>query len=177
MPKVYVASLSPIKVSAVSEVVGELLSGHFEVHGLHTESGIDDQPVGLEETFTGANNRVTHAKTLVTDSYLFIIGIENGIVQVGGKWVDLAVVLVSNAEGDTFLSTSTGVVFDTKYVEMAKEKGFDKHTVGSIMAKAYGKGCSSTDPHEYLTSGAVPRKATLIQAVKVAVSQALRSSK
>jgi len=66
------------------------------------------------------------------------VGIENGIVQVGNKWVDLAIVVVVDSKGESYISTSTGVVFDTKYVEMAREKGFDKVTVGSVMANAFG---------------------------------------
>lgn len=56
----------------------------------------------------------------------------------GGKWVDLAIVVVLDAKGEKYISTSTGVVFDTKYVEMAQKKGFDKFTVGSVMAAHFG---------------------------------------
>ena len=69
---------------------------------------------------------------------MFIIGVENGIVQVGDKWVDLAVVVVLDSKGESHISTSTGVVFDSKYVEAAKQKGFEKVTVGSVMASCIG---------------------------------------
>lgn len=72
------------------------------------------------------------------DRYLFIVGIENGIVQIGDKWVDLAVVVLHDANGDTYTSTSTGIVFDSHFVKAARQKGFDKVTVGSIMTAELG---------------------------------------
>lgn len=68
--------------------------------------------------------------------------------------------------------------------EMGGEEGGEKKSgsclhhllcclINFIFLKFTGKSCSSTDPHSYLTSGAVPRKATLSLAAKVAISQAL----
>lgn len=51
MSKVFVASLSPIKTSAVKETVNELLAknyGAVNVQGVDTKSGINEQPVGLD---------------------------------------------------------------------------------------------------------------------------------
>lgn len=52
MSKVLVASLSLLKISAVTEVVSELLQDNkVKVQGVNTESGINEQPVGLDGVF------------------------------------------------------------------------------------------------------------------------------
>lgn len=50
----------------------------------------------------------------------------------------MAVVVLEDKDGVSYTSTSTGIVFDNKFVNKAKEKGFDKVTVGSIMAAEFG---------------------------------------
>ena len=72
MNKVYVASLSTIKISAVKEVVNELLAGKgVEVQGIHTESSINEQPVGLEGMSTSIFNPSSPA-SLYSPLILFI---------------------------------------------------------------------------------------------------------
>ncbi len=125
--------------------------------------------------------------------YICIIGIENGIVQIGGKWIDLAVIVLEDQHGELFLSTSTGVEFGEKYVNIAKERGFDKVTVGSIIAKELGifeifafsiftvsrsllikhAGCDPLDPHAFLTKEHLPRKDTLTLGVRSVIAQKL----
>jgi len=62
------------------------------------------------------------------------------------------------------------VPFPTEFVDKAKQAGFDKHTVGSYLAKACK--CSGTNPHLFLTNNMVSRVTMLEQALFIAFGQA-----
>ncbi len=79
---VYVASLNPVKISAVREVLREYFnSEEYEVEGITVPSGVREQPLSLDETTQGA---ITRAKGAFREnSYSF--GIESGLMKVPGS--------------------------------------------------------------------------------------------
>jgi non-canonical (house-cleaning) NTP pyrophosphatase len=55
----------------------------------------------------------------------------------------------------------------------AKAKGFDKVTVGDILAEKHGAVCNKNDPHLFLTAGHLSRIPMMEQAVICALGQSL----
>lgn len=101
MIRVLVGSRNPTKTAAVEDVFGRCF-GAVQVIGLETPSGVAAQPVGLEETFAGAENR---ARALVQRNMHeglgahFCVGIEGGVVQLHGRWFAFGVVCIADAGG------------------------------------------------------------------------------
>ena len=76
---IVVGSKNPNKIQAVKEAMQafEPFAG-ADFQGVSADSGVSDQPIGLEETLTGAQNR---AKQAFGDCELSI-GLESGLVPV-----------------------------------------------------------------------------------------------
>ncbi|MEN0049906.1 MAG: DUF84 family protein, partial [Bacteroidota bacterium] len=59
MQKIIVASKNPVKIKAALQGFQEMFpEGFFEAEGIAVPSGVSDQPMGNEETYQGAWNRV-----------------------------------------------------------------------------------------------------------------------
>lgn len=72
--RVNVGSKNPVKIRATENVLGRIL-GSVHVRGVKADSGVPDQPVGMELTIRGAVNR---AKNAFMDCDLSV-GIESGL--------------------------------------------------------------------------------------------------
>lgn len=152
-PTMIIASTSAIKVGAVRDVFGRYQVDLFKVH---TDSGVNAQPVN-GETYTGALNRISDVQKKFRASRMsqdhWVIAIENGIFseRINGQavWVDRAVVIVQSPTGMQYRADSAPVIFPGKFVDTAKARGFDKTTVGQVMAEATAVK-SGNDPHASL---------------------------
>lgn len=102
---VAIGSLNPAKVSAVEEVFKEVFEaeGGVEVFGLLVDSGVSVQPIN-EETFVGARNRAERALDAGAADYG--VGIEGGLVELGGRWYNLGFVVIVNRGGMVGTGTS-----------------------------------------------------------------------
>lgn len=172
--KVLVGSTSGHKLDAVRETFKEVYPGtQITVKGVEAISGVNEQPVGLEEIFQGAQNRLQEAKRLAQEVYDFAVGIENGIlpVEAGAReiWFDVGLVIVENKRGQQSFSLSPGVVFPSWAVEEARKRGFATTTVGTVIFEKIGG--ERTDPQSVLTSRLVSRTEMLKQALKIALGQ------
>ncbi|CAB3287052.1 putative inosine/xanthosine triphosphatase [Methanocaldococcus lauensis] len=95
---VAVGSLNPVKIEAVKEGFEKVL-GTVEVIGVDVESNVSSHPIGLEETYKGALNRAKNAFNKVQCSYG--VGIEAGLINVGGHYVDIHVCVVYDGIKET----------------------------------------------------------------------------
>jgi non-canonical (house-cleaning) NTP pyrophosphatase len=140
--KIGITSENKLKINAVEKAYSDR---SIEIKGYSTDSGVGEQPVN-EQTLKGARNRIADLEKRVHNLGL-IFSIENGIFYENGKWVDRAVVLVKDTRDEKeYVAYSEGVVFPEEFVKRAKEIGFDKITVGKVMADAdYVK--DAKDPH------------------------------
>lgn len=79
MPKIIVASKNPVKINATRRGFEQMFPNlHFTVEGVTIESGVNDQPIGREETLQGAKNRLTSLIVAAPDADYWV-GIEGGI--------------------------------------------------------------------------------------------------
>lgn len=176
---IVVSSGSAIKIETVRKTLMGLFPGRtFTVLGVKAASGINEQPVG-EETERGAHNRLAHAQELFNTEHAgtqaAYMSIENGIFEVApGEWEDRAVVVISLPDGRTFSATSVGVPFPSDAVETTRalEGGFEKHTVGSVIAEQFaarGVSINKQDPQTALTNGAMTREMQMSRAIEDAL--------
>ncbi|GAB1409612.1 inosine/xanthosine triphosphatase [Desulfovibrionales bacterium] len=78
--RIFVGSCNPIKVQAIREVLTQIFPD-AEVESVDVESGVADQPIGLEETLRGAKNRATAAWNAGSGEH-WGVALESGLVPV-----------------------------------------------------------------------------------------------
>jgi inosine/xanthosine triphosphatase len=79
--RVGVGSQNPVKVRATERAVGDVLS--TTVEAVSVDSGVSEQPYGLDETISGAENRAR--AVLATGDYDLGVGIEGGVAPIEGE--------------------------------------------------------------------------------------------
>lgn len=164
--KIGVTSQNKLKVDAVKKAYS-FIGDSLEVLGYEADSGVGEQPVG-EQTLQGARNRISDIKSKI-DGLDRIISIENGIFEENGKWLDKAVIVVYNPHDDKeHVAYSEPVIFPTKYVETARQKGFNTTTVGQVMQDE-GFVENRKDPH--LTISGTSRQTYLKNTIQKLVNK------
>jgi len=85
--KVFVGSKNPVKINACKRAFLAAFRSQgqvFEFHGVSAPSGVSDQPMGDEETRTGAINRARHCKDMCASSQVvqeYYVGLEGGLME------------------------------------------------------------------------------------------------
>jgi len=84
--KICVGSLNPTKVNAV-KIAFEKYFSEFEIFNIKANSGVPNQPIGMDLILKGAKNRAEHAISYLINqkqikTNLYGIGIEAGLVRV-----------------------------------------------------------------------------------------------
>jgi inosine/xanthosine triphosphatase len=163
-----VGSTSAHKLEAVRQAC-QTLGLQAVVSGVKTSSGQNEQPVGFEETLSGALTRAISAQSQKPEE--IAIGIESGIIRFNAESVtlDSAVIVILTTDGRRIITTSEGVQFPEEYVKIAEERGFKTTTVGTVITEHLGG--DPTDPHSVLTKGTVTRTMTLVDALIIALQQ------
>jgi inosine/xanthosine triphosphatase len=120
--KIAVGSTNPSKIQAVREAFYELF-GEVQVRGIPVVSDVAAQPFH-EEVMQGAVNRAEKAITVTGAD--FGVGIEGGIIQLGGRWYNLGFVAIIDKAGQ--LGTGTSGLFECpstilEQVKRGKELG------------------------------------------------------
>ncbi len=75
--KVVVGSKNPVKQNATENILKKIYDD-LEVSSIEVDSGVPDQPFGLDETIKGAVNR---AKEAYSDEFDMSVGIESGLME------------------------------------------------------------------------------------------------
>ena len=136
MPVIVVAGSSAIKFHANNEAqmaVG--LDADVEsCEGI--ESGVNPQPFGMKEISQGARNR-SAAAVIARPGADIYVGIENGLEIIGPdeETVDLAVIsIVCPKEGFEIIGCTEGVLVPHSIVLETMARGFDRVTMGEVLA-------------------------------------------
>lgn len=97
--KAVVGSKNPVKIAAARAVLRRVYSADVRVEAADVESGVPDQPWGDEETLRGAHRRARAA--LRVEGATVGVGLEAGLVEVGGNIFTCAWCVVARGDGVT----------------------------------------------------------------------------
>lgn len=169
--KIALGTTSQHKLSAVLDACASL-GLDVDVVGYKVSSRINEQPVGVGEGVEGSYNRAQEAYSQ-SGGESYCVGIESVIVfDLDGKSFvfDIAFIVIIAPGGEIVAKATTpGVMFPDDAFRVAKKRGFDTTTVGSVIAEQCGG--NGTDPHAILTEGRVTRTETLVAGLIIALKQ------
>ena len=120
---VVVGSRNPVKVRGVEKAFRAVF-GDVEVRGVGVDSGVGPQPVGWEQTLRGARNRALAACREVLEA-MFCVGIEAGIVEIGGTWFDTQIAYVVDRNGVEGIGISPTFPLPRRFVEKILSEGVE----------------------------------------------------
>ena len=94
--KIIIASKSPVKEEAVRRGFKALWpDGTFEFECVQASSSVSHQPMSDDETRTGALNRISHAREIVSDADYYV-GLEGGVEEKFGDLYNFGWVVVES---------------------------------------------------------------------------------
>ncbi|MEL7423786.1 MAG: inosine/xanthosine triphosphatase [Bacteroidota bacterium] len=166
MPHIIVASRNPVKVQAALQGFEEMFPEQgFIAEGINVPSGVSDQPIGDEETYQGAWNRVQAAKVERPEAD-FWVGIEGGNIIHGDDMEVMAWVLVLSKDGFGKARTA-GFYLPPKVVQLVKEGYELGHADDIIFGVSNSKQTSGSSG--LLTNGVMDRLRFYVPAVVLAL--------
>jgi inosine/xanthosine triphosphatase len=131
MMKVNVGTHNPVKVRATRNVLEKIYTT-VDVEGIEVDSGVRDQPIGLDETIQGAMNRARNAFIGVDLS----VGIESGLLETPNSitgYLDLQWCAIYDGE-----RTTLGVSAGFEYPPAVVEEVLKGNEVGEVMDRVTG---------------------------------------
>lgn len=121
MKKIIVASKNPTKIEAALKGFQEMFSKEFfEAIGISVPSNVSDQPMGDEETFKGAWNRVKGAQLAQPDAD-FWIGIEGGNIRHGAHEMEVMAWIIVLSKDRMGKARTAGFFLPPKVVELVNQ--------------------------------------------------------
>jgi inosine/xanthosine triphosphatase len=164
MIKVKVGTHNPLKVRATRNVLEQIYS-NVDVEGIEVDSGVGDQPIGLDETIEGAVNR---ARNAFMDADLSV-GIESGLLATPHSitgYLDLQWCAIYDGDRITL-----GVSAGFEYPPAVMEEVLKGEEVGEVMDRVTGveKLGQKTGAVSYLSRGLLDRTANTEQCVFMAM--------
>jgi inosine/xanthosine triphosphatase len=130
--KIIVGSYNPVKLQATRNVLEKIYT-ELDVQAINVDSGVPDQPIGLEVTIQGAINR---AKRAFSKKFDLSVGIESGLLEVPHTitgYLDLQWCAIN--DGD---ETTLGVSAGFEYPPMVIEQVLQGVEVGDVMDQVTG---------------------------------------
>ena len=163
--KVAVGSRNPVKVNATKNVLDKIY-GEIEVRSIDTDSGVPDQPFGIDQTIEGAINR---AKNAYSDEFDISVGIESGLMETPNSltgYIDLQWCAVFDGEKIT-LGVSSGF----EYPPAVIKEVLNGKEVGDVMDEVTGVTNlgQKTGAVSYLSKGMLDRTENTEQCVLTAM--------
>lgn len=162
--KIIVASKNPVKIRAA--ILGcECYFNEVEAEGVSVESGVSDQPMSDEETYTGAHKRVKNSKQLCAKADLWV-GIEGGIEKRGNGFSAFAWVLVYDGK-KWGKARTTSFMLPPRVADLIEE-GYELGTANDILFK-HENSKQKSGAVGILTQNVVSRTKLYTQAVQLAL--------
>lgn len=162
--KIKVGTHNPLKVRATRNVMEKIYT-NVDVEGIEVDSGVGDQPIGLDETIQGAVNR---ARNAFLDADLSV-GIESGLLAAPHSitgYLDLQWCAIYDGERITL-----GVSAGFEYPPVVVEEVLKGQEVGEVMDEVTGveKLGQKTGAVSILTKGLLDRTENTEQCVLMAM--------
>ena len=129
---VIVGSKNPVKLNATRNILRKIY-GEIDISSIDVESGVPDQPFGLDETIKGAVNR---AKKAYSDDFDLSVGIESGLMETPNTitgYIDLQWCAIFDGDRIT-LGVSSGFEYPPEVIKEVLN-GFE---VGDVMDRITG---------------------------------------
>lgn len=130
--KVVVGSKNPVKLKATRNVLKRIYP-QMGVRAKHVDSGVPDQPIGLDVTIQGAINRAQNA---FSDEFDLSVGIESGLMEVPHSitgYLDLQWCAIYDGEKNTL-----GVSAGFEYPPLVIKEVLEGMEVGDVMDEVTG---------------------------------------
>ncbi len=164
---VIVGSKNPVKISCTDIAFHQALEeGAFLIEGLNVSSGVDDQPIGDEQTYLGAFNRAQNSKNVFPEADYWV-GIEGGVDEKDGEMFAFAWVVIIDPSGRVGKAKTATFFLPNIISDLIKggmELGAADDQVFNRENSKHGNGSVGI-----LTNGAVNRKEYYTQAVILAL--------
>ena len=122
--RVTVGTKNPIKINAVKSVLEKTQRSDFSIEGLNVDTGVDEQPRTLEETFAGAKNR---AKLAFQNNAQYSFGLEDGLFQIPteeNSFMNICCCVIYNGL-DYFYGCSSAFEYPADIIEEVMQNGLD----------------------------------------------------
>lgn len=129
---VKVGSKNPVKIQATKNILGKFWD-NLKVYSFEVDSGVPDQPIGLEQTIQGAINRAKEVYSFDCD---LGVGIESGLLETPHTitgYVDLQWCAIYDGE-----KTTLGVSAGFEYPPAVVEEVLNGKEVGDVMDELTG---------------------------------------
>lgn len=165
-PILIVGSKNPVKLACTENAFSEIFETPFSISGVQVASEVSDQPVGLEETLLGAQNRVKNAKSVFPEAD-FWVGVEGGIAEDSLGMFAFAWVCIEDKEGKQGTAQTSTFYLPCALVQLVKS-GMELGQADDAFFKEENskqKGGSVG----ILTKGKVTRSAYYSEAIKLAL--------
>lgn len=164
--KIVVASRNPVKIASALAGFQEMFPEQsFTTEGISVPSGVSDQPIGDEETYQGAWNRVQAAKEALPSAD-FWIGIEGGNIIKDQDMEVMAwvIVLSKNQMGK---ARTAGFYLPPKVIELVNQGYELGHADDLLFGVSNSKQTGGSSG--LLTDGVMDRKRFYVPAVILAL--------
>lgn len=129
---VQVGSLNPVKIQATRNVLEKFYT-NITVSSVSVQSGVPDQPIGMDQTIEGAVNRAKEAYVPESD---LGVGIESGLIEAPHTitgYVDMQWCAICDGE-----KTTLGVGAGFEYPPSVVEEVLGGKEVGDVMDQLTG---------------------------------------
>jgi len=169
--KIVLGTTSELKIRAANDAF-KVLDISPEVITVKSESGVPDQPFGVEQILTGAKNRAKNAMEIEESDYA--IGVENGIIKIEqiNKWMETLVVVVVSSDGKESCAQGLAYPLPDWAVEEIKKENSELGHVVQRLNPALEK-----DPINYFSGGKIKREETITQAIVSAMLEFINSDR
>ena len=161
LPRMHVSSKSPVKLQALSAAMRRAGRPVVPV-GYKTQSGVNEQPMTVEETLQGATNRHAHLHTLVEEGagdYFATIESGNQAFTAALGFRGLSVTIIEQAGGALRHGLDVDIEFPADFAALVPSQYPD---YGVLMQQKFGS--TLKDPYPYLSGGKLTRAELLEEA-------------
>lgn len=159
-PLVYMSTESELKHAAVTSAM-ERVGISVDVDGTKVASGVDEQPMTMDETYQGAMNRHRALRALGNTADYYVT-IESGMAQphYAAGTHGCNAVIIEPAGGEPQVGFAIDVEFPQAVLDMVPSQYSDYGTWAKQV-----HGATEKDPYPYFTDGHVTRRKTIEDAV------------
>lgn len=160
LPLVYMSTESALKHRAVSRVMRKL-GIPVRVDGKKVDTGVEEQPKSIDETYQGAANRHVSLKLLGVEADYYVT-VESGIhfVRENHNYFGCAVVIIEKQGSPSM----TGIDLDMEIPKNLTDKVPSVYPdLGTLAQKEYG--IVEKDPYLYMTDGKLSRQEVIEKAL------------